>query len=181
MTRSTLTGATSTRTCGSRKTSVLGVCSRRASAWRTSRLDTRDPAYQAWHGWNREETYCVTEIDGIGPVESWHGVTDVNGPLVSFRSTAVFASDGERLISDSTLRFRELAEVQADLAACGYRLDDVRDAPTGPDASSSSSPTARVETRAVGALASPGQGAFEGGPVGRLSVRRKHVLDRQRE
>jgi SAM-dependent methyltransferase len=95
-------------------------------------FETRDPAYQAWREWNREASYGVTEIDGIGAVESWHEVTDVNGSLVSFRSTTVFSSDGEVLTSESTLRFREREEVHADLVAHGYVVDDVRAAPDRP-------------------------------------------------
>jgi head-tail adaptor len=89
-------------------------------------------AYRAWQEWNRAASYGVTEIDGIGAVESWYDVTKVNGSLVSFRSTTVFASDGEVLTSDSTLRFRGRAEVQADLFAHGYVVDDVRGAPDPP-------------------------------------------------
>lgn len=95
-------------------------------------FETRDPAYRAWEGWNRAESYRVTEIEGIGAVEGWHEVTDINGSLVSFRSTTVFASDGELLTSDSTLRFREREEVEADLVGHGYVVDDVRDAPDRP-------------------------------------------------
>jgi SAM-dependent methyltransferase len=95
-------------------------------------FETRDPAARAWEGWNRPATYSVTEIDGIGAVESWHELTSVSGSLVSFRSTTVFASDGELLVSDSTLRFRERDEVRADLVAHGYAVDDVRDAPDRP-------------------------------------------------
>ena len=95
-------------------------------------FETRDPAARAWEGWNRAATYSVTEIDGIGAVESWHELTDVSGSLVSFRSTTVFGSDGEVLVSDSTLRFRERDEVRADLVANGYVVDDVRDAPDRP-------------------------------------------------
>ena len=95
-------------------------------------FETRDPAYRAWEDWNRAASYGVTEIDGVGAVESWHELTDVRGPLVSFRSTTVFASDGEVLTSDSTLRFRERDEVQADLVAQGYAVDEVRDAPDRP-------------------------------------------------
>ena len=95
-------------------------------------FETRDPAYRAWRGWNRAATYSVTEVDGVGAVESWHELTDVRGQLVSFRSTTVFASDGEVLTSDSTLRFRERDEVQADLVAQGYAVDEVRDAPDRP-------------------------------------------------
>jgi SAM-dependent methyltransferase len=95
-------------------------------------FETRDPADQAWQGWNRAATYGVTAIDGIGAVESWHELTEVSGSLVSFRSTTVFASDGELVTSDSTLRFRESDDVQADLVAHGYVIDDVRDAPDRP-------------------------------------------------
>jgi SAM-dependent methyltransferase len=95
-------------------------------------FETRDPADRAWQAWNRAESYRVNEIDGIGAVESWQEVTDVDGPLVSFRSTTVFASDGAVLTSDSTLRFRERDEVEADLVAHGYVTVDVRDAPDRP-------------------------------------------------
>jgi SAM-dependent methyltransferase len=95
-------------------------------------FETRDPAYRAWQDWNRAASYGVTEIDGIGAVESWHELTDVNGSLVSFRSTTVFASDGEVLTSESMLRFRKCDEVQADLVAHGYVVDGVRGAPDRP-------------------------------------------------
>jgi SAM-dependent methyltransferase len=95
-------------------------------------FETRDPACRAWEGWNREASYGVTEIDGIGAVESWHEVTDVTGSLVRFRSTTVFAADGEVLTSDSTLRFRTREEVEEDLVAQGYVVDDVGDAPDRP-------------------------------------------------
>ncbi len=95
-------------------------------------FETRDPASRAWEDWNRATSYGVTEIDGVGAVESWDEVTDVNGPLVTFRSTTVFAADGERLTFDSTLRFREREEVEADLVACGYVVDEVRGAPDRP-------------------------------------------------
>jgi hypothetical protein len=59
-------------------------------------------------------------------------VTEVSGPVVSFRSTTVFRSDREVVTSDSTLRFRERDEVEADLIAHGYVVDEVRDAPDRP-------------------------------------------------
>ena len=57
---------------------------------------------------------------------------DVSGDLVSFRGTMVFESDGAVLISDSTLRFRHWDEVTASLAAAGYVVDEVREAPDRP-------------------------------------------------
>jgi SAM-dependent methyltransferase len=95
-------------------------------------FETRDPAFRGWEEWNRAASYEVTEIPGVGAVETWVDVTNIDGPLVSFRSTWVFASDGAVLTSDSTLRFRERDEVEASLLAHGYRVDDVRDAPDRP-------------------------------------------------
>ena len=94
-------------------------------------FETRDPAARAWEEWTRSASYSLTEIDGVGPVESWYELTDVSLPLVSFRATCVF-SDGETLTSDSTLRFRERDEVAAVLADHGYVVDEVRDAPDRP-------------------------------------------------
>jgi SAM-dependent methyltransferase len=94
-------------------------------------FETRDPAFEAWKEWNRDASYSVTTIDGVGPVESWDDLTEVNLPLVSFRSTVVFPN-GEVVTSDSTLRFRERDEVLADLAAAGYTVDEIRDAPDRP-------------------------------------------------
>src|SRR5262249_59692755 len=87
-------------------------------------FETRDPARRAWENWNRESSYGVTEIDGVGAVESWHDLLDVSGPLVTFRSTVVFASDGAVIESESTLRFRERDEVEADLREHGYLVDE---------------------------------------------------------
>jgi SAM-dependent methyltransferase len=94
-------------------------------------FETRDPAYQAWREWNRAASHRVTEIEGVGAVESWVELTDLALPLVSFRWTYVF-SDGEVLTSDSEVRFRERDEVAEALVAHGYVVDGVRDAPDRP-------------------------------------------------
>lgn len=95
-------------------------------------FETRDPAVRAWQEWNRAASYRTTDIPGAGTVETWVDLVAVDGPLVSFRSTFVFCSDGQVLTSDSTLRFRGRQEVEADLAAHGYAIEDVRDAPDRP-------------------------------------------------
>jgi SAM-dependent methyltransferase len=95
-------------------------------------FETRDPARRAWEGWNREASYRVAEVPGVGSIEEWVELTEVDLPLVSFRFTWVFASDGAVLTSDSTLRFRERAEVERDLAAHGFAVDEIRDAPDRP-------------------------------------------------
>ncbi|KAA0929729.1 class I SAM-dependent methyltransferase [Streptomyces apricus] len=95
-------------------------------------FETRDPARRAWEEWNREASYGVTEIPGVGAVEAWTELTGVDGQLVSFRQTYVFAADGQRLTSTSTLRFRERDEIEEDLRAQGFAVRDVRDAPDRP-------------------------------------------------
>lgn len=95
-------------------------------------FETRDPAYRAWEEWNRAASYRTTDIPGVGMVESWVELVDVSQPLVTFRWTWVFASDGQVLTSDSTLRFRQRDEVENALAAQGYVVDEVRGAPDRP-------------------------------------------------
>lgn len=95
-------------------------------------FETRDPARRAWEEWTREHSYRVTEIPGVGSVESWVQLSEVSRPLVTFRWTYVFAADGQVLTSDSTLRFREHEEIETDLVAHGYVVQDVRDAPDRP-------------------------------------------------
>jgi SAM-dependent methyltransferase len=95
-------------------------------------FETRDPARKAWLEWNRAETYVVADIPGVGAVESWGDLTSVEEPLVSFRHTFVFASDGAVVTSDSTLRFRSRVEVERSLESAGFVVDEVRDAPDRP-------------------------------------------------
>jgi SAM-dependent methyltransferase len=95
-------------------------------------FETRDPAAKAWLAWNREQSHKRAIVPGIGEVEAWVEVLSISGDLVSFRWSFVFHSDGARLTSDSTLRFRALDEVTASLVAAGFVVDDVRDAPDRP-------------------------------------------------
>jgi SAM-dependent methyltransferase len=93
-------------------------------------FETRDPAREAWREWTREQSTVVADVDGEGRVESWVEVTGVDGELVTFRSTLVF--EDATITSESTLRFRNRASLSADLAAAGFVVDDVRDAPDRP-------------------------------------------------
>jgi hypothetical protein len=94
-------------------------------------FETRDPAFEAWREWHRCASYRVTDVDGVGAIESWVEVTDVSLPLVSFSWTWVFP-DGEVLTSDSTLRFRGRDEIERTLLEDGCVVDDVQGAPDRP-------------------------------------------------
>jgi SAM-dependent methyltransferase len=95
-------------------------------------LETRDPAAEAWRGWHRAATFRRTAIAGAGVVESWCELLDVRWPLVTFRWSFAFEADGAVLTSDSTLRFRDRAELEASLPEAGYDVVEVRDAPDRP-------------------------------------------------
>jgi len=95
-------------------------------------FETRDPTARAWLEWNRERSYQRTVVPGVGGVQAWHKLLEISDDLVSFRSTVVFESDGAVLTSDSTLRFRHRDEITASLAAAGYVVDEVRQAPDRP-------------------------------------------------
>lgn len=92
-------------------------------------FETRRPERRGWLDW---APGAVRDVPGIGRVAARLEVTSVRLPLVSFRWTYRFDSDGAVLESRSTLRFRDRDEVEASLAACGFRVLDVRDAPDRP-------------------------------------------------
>jgi SAM-dependent methyltransferase len=94
-------------------------------------FETRDPARRAWEEWTREHTHQVLDVHG-DTVERWSELDRVELPLVTFRYTYVFASDGAVYTSDSTLRFRKRGEIEESLAGTGFTVDDVRDAPDRP-------------------------------------------------
>jgi SAM-dependent methyltransferase len=94
-------------------------------------FETRNPEVRAWERWTRDASFAAVEAAGVGVLQSWHELLSVDGPIVRFRSTVVFP-DGGRVSSESTLRFREPEEVEAELLAAGYVVEDVRDAPDRP-------------------------------------------------
>ena len=95
-------------------------------------FETRDPDQRAWLEWTRERSRARAVVPGVGMVQSWVDLTDVQGELVSFRWTYVFASDDAVLTSDSTLRFRRRDEVVDSLWSAGFEVESTRDAADRP-------------------------------------------------
>jgi SAM-dependent methyltransferase len=95
-------------------------------------FETRRPERRAWEDWAADAVRVTLDVPGTGSVERRLEVTDVSLPFVSFRYTYRFLTDGTVVTSDSTLRFRSRDEVQTSLAALGYRVRDVREAPDRP-------------------------------------------------
>lgn len=59
-------------------------------------------------------------------------MTKIDWPLNTFRSCWTFNADGESLTSESTLRFRQHDEIEADLIRHGYSVLEARDRPGRP-------------------------------------------------
>ena len=95
-------------------------------------FEVRNPAREAWKGWNREHTYKVIEASGIGRVETWVDLVSVQLPLVTFRHTFVFRKDGRVMTSESTLRFRTRSEIAETLSHAQLTVESIRDAPDRP-------------------------------------------------
>jgi SAM-dependent methyltransferase len=95
-------------------------------------FETRRPERRAWEEWAADTAPVTLDVPGAGQVEHRLEVTAVDLPFVSFRDTYTFAADGAVITSDSTLRFRGREEMAASLAAAGYRILDVREAPDRP-------------------------------------------------
>lgn len=95
-------------------------------------FEVRDPARRAWRSWNADASYSIVDIPDVGFVESWVEVTGVTDQLVSFAWTFRFRLSGDVVTSESTLRFRERAEIEEALDAARFRLLEVRDAADRP-------------------------------------------------
>ena len=94
-------------------------------------FETRDPSFRDWEEWTRERSISVRDTIA-GPVEHWVELTKVELPLVSFRHSFRFLDGGDIVTSDSTLRFRGRDEIAASLAAVGFPVEGLRDAPDRP-------------------------------------------------
>lgn len=95
-------------------------------------FEVRDPAREAWRDWTRDRTWVRLDLPGADPVEKWCEPLGVEAELVSFRWTHVFAAEGTRIISDSTLRFRPRTDLERSLRQQGFTVVEVRDAPDRP-------------------------------------------------
>jgi ubiquinone/menaquinone biosynthesis C-methylase UbiE len=95
-------------------------------------FEVRDPVRRAWEQWTPEATARRLRHPTTGWFRNWVELTEVAPPFVSFVQVVELENDGQRLVSDSTLRFRERHEIEASLERAGFTLDEVRDAPDRP-------------------------------------------------
>ena len=92
-------------------------------------FEARELSARAWEGWTKEATFSVYDTLAEGRVEHWTKIVEVALPLVSFRHYYVFERDGASQTSHSTLRFRLRCEIERSLAANGFEVVAVGEAP----------------------------------------------------
>ncbi|MGW5687867.1 class I SAM-dependent methyltransferase [Nonomuraea sp. NPDC003754] len=87
-------------------------------------FDSRDPRNLAWERWNPTDSRQLVRLPDGAEAETWVEVTDVQDGRVSFTYHYAF-SNGETLLSTSTLRFRTEEELRASLAEAGFRVERI--------------------------------------------------------
>nr|WP_218885505.1 class I SAM-dependent methyltransferase [Kineococcus aurantiacus] len=91
-------------------------------------FETRRPAARDWENWSTAPQH--RDVAGTGHVTKRSELLDVTGALVSFRDT--FDLAGTVVVSESTLRFRDLPELEESLHRRGFTVQDVGQAPDRP-------------------------------------------------
>ncbi|PWH07872.1 SAM-dependent methyltransferase [Brachybacterium endophyticum] len=93
-------------------------------------FETRIPERRAWEEWSEwgSSTY---HVEGIGTVRDIFEVVHVQEPYVTIRSDNTLP-DGSIVPNESTLIFRSMPELETTLAAAGFTIREVRDAPDRP-------------------------------------------------
>ncbi|GAA1722506.1 class I SAM-dependent methyltransferase [Brachybacterium phenoliresistens] len=94
-------------------------------------FESRRPAARAWERWQAEDREQRHEVPGIGTVLTRPRGITVDLPRVTFTDEFVLP-DGTALTSTSTLRFRDEAELRSSVAAAGFEVLEVREAPDRP-------------------------------------------------
>lgn len=85
-------------------------------------FESRNPERKEWEGWNRDATYA--QIDSpSGPMECWLDLVSVADGRVHIVGHNVFTATGEKMMVESTLRFRSQAELTASLAGAGFMVE----------------------------------------------------------
>jgi SAM-dependent methyltransferase len=87
-------------------------------------FDSRDPRARGWERWNPAETRHRRLLSDGSTVEIWAEVTAVRDGVVDIAGHYVF-DDGDRHLTNATLRFRSEDEIRSSLAAAGFVVDHV--------------------------------------------------------
>ena len=87
-------------------------------------FESRNSAAKAWEGWTQDNSFYTLDSPS-GPVECWVEVVKVADGLVHFQGVNRFLDSGEEMVVDSTLRFRNQAEIEHSLTKVGFIVEEV--------------------------------------------------------
>jgi len=86
-------------------------------------FESRNPDARAWDAWTPQASRRQIDDPGLGQVEVWQQLIEVQGGRVSFEIHYLFASTGEEVVSTNELRFRTQAELTRSLADVGFSVE----------------------------------------------------------
>jgi 2-polyprenyl-3-methyl-5-hydroxy-6-metoxy-1,4-benzoquinol methylase len=87
-------------------------------------LDSRDPAFEWWASWNPVESRRTVVLPDARTVDAWDEVTEADGLTVTVMHHYAF-TDGERLTSSGTVRFRTEAELRSTVESAAFDVDRI--------------------------------------------------------
>jgi SAM-dependent methyltransferase len=87
-------------------------------------LDSRDPAYERWVSWNPVESRRTVVLPDAVTVDAWDEVTEADGLTVTVAHHYAF-TDGDRLTSPGTVRFRTEAELRSTVEDAAFDVDRI--------------------------------------------------------
>lgn len=83
-------------------------------------FESRNPLARAWEAWTPEQSLRTIEHPELGAVQTWHEFSDMRAGQVSFRTHTRFGAQRRTVISQSTLAFRDQAEIEGLLQGTGF-------------------------------------------------------------
>ena len=83
-------------------------------------IESRNPLAKAWEDWTRGKTREQRVIGGMGPVEVFYQINDVEGDHVTFDAVFTIEATGKILVSESRLRFPPAATIEGLLRTAGF-------------------------------------------------------------
>lgn len=83
-------------------------------------FESRNPATRPWENWTPERSLKTILHPGLGRVHTWHELDETRPGQVRFRTHSHIAGQGEPIITESVLAFRDRDEIERLLRLAGF-------------------------------------------------------------
>jgi hypothetical protein len=84
-------------------------------------FEARDPSRRPWLAWNRDTTYRHLDVPGVGAVETWWDLTEVDGDYVRGPAVRVAPRVAEHLAAEDYERYLGGLEIRVPPGLCEGR------------------------------------------------------------